>query len=142
MSERDVFLGNDYLRSMREHYPELLSEEGLQTIDKQLHIGILKWWTLFSHLVGVDSPDRFEEFRNRAFSMKRNVWKSIAFEESPDGFRRFAASSCYKGLINLTPPTDLVLYSNLIWELRPRTIIEFGAMQGGSSLWFADQLEA
>ena len=48
----------------------------------------------------------------------------------------------YKGLLRMKLPTDLMLYSHLIWELQPRTIIEFGSLQGGSGLWFADQLAA
>jgi cephalosporin hydroxylase len=48
----------------------------------------------------------------------------------------------YKGLLRMKIPTDLMLYTHLIWELQPRSIIEFGALQGGSGLWFADQLDA
>jgi cephalosporin hydroxylase len=48
----------------------------------------------------------------------------------------------YKGLMRMKRPTDLMLYAHLLWELQPRTIIEFGSLQGGSALWFADQLAA
>jgi cephalosporin hydroxylase len=89
----------------------------------------------------VDPPDRFQTLAQREFAMVRNAW-SVAADPSPAGLQRIAASSTYKGLAHLKPPQDLVLYSNLIWELQPATIIEFGAFQGGSALWFADQLAA
>ena len=44
----------------------------------------------------------------------------------------------YKGVPALKSPFDLSLYQHLIWELRPRTIIEVGAHLGGSTLWLAD----
>ena len=37
---------------------------------------------------------------------------------------------------------DLVIYWMLINEIKPDTIIEFGAGQGGSAVWFADIAEA
>lgn len=36
----------------------------------------------------------------------------------------------------------MALYSKLIWQLQPKTIIEIGSAEGGSALWFADQLRA
>jgi cephalosporin hydroxylase len=54
----------------------------------------------------------------------------------------WGAGMHYKGLINMKSPMDLNLHSMLIWELKPATVIEFGALQGGSALWFADQLQA
>src|SRR6185295_1395830 len=48
----------------------------------------------------------------------------------------------YKGLLNAKSPVDISLYSMLIWELKPATIIELGSFQGGSALWFADQMQA
>ena len=54
----------------------------------------------------------------------------------------WGAGMHYKGLLNVKSPMDLALYSMLIWELKPATIIEFGALQGGSAVWFADQLQA
>ena len=44
----------------------------------------------------------------------------------------------YKGLINAKTPFDLSLYTRLLWELQPRTVLEFGSFHGGSGVWFAD----
>ncbi|KAJ7318634.1 hypothetical protein OS493_037750 [Desmophyllum pertusum] len=36
---------------------------------------------------------------------------------------------------------DLTIIQQLLWELKPRTVIEFGAYKGGSALWTADMLK-
>ena len=54
----------------------------------------------------------------------------------------YRAGLHYKGLLNCKTPFDLSLYAHLLWELKPRTVIELGALHGGSALWFADQLAA
>ena len=38
-------------------------------------------------------------------------------------------------------PLDLTILQQLLWELKPRTVIEFGAYKGGSALWLADMLK-
>ena len=48
----------------------------------------------------------------------------------------------YKGISTLKCPFDLALYSLLLWNLKPRTIIEIGSNKGGSAIWLADQLRA
>ena len=44
----------------------------------------------------------------------------------------------WKGIRNLKSPWELALYPMLLWELKPRTILEIGAFEGGSALWLAD----
>jgi cephalosporin hydroxylase len=44
--------------------------------------------------------------------------------------------------MRIKTPFDIVLYEQLVWELRPRTILEFGSLQGGGALWLADLLDA
>lgn len=48
----------------------------------------------------------------------------------------------WKGVMCNKNPFDLTLYAQLLWELKPRTIIEIGYKFGGSALWFADQADA
>lgn len=48
----------------------------------------------------------------------------------------------YKGIPAIKCPFDLALYTLLIWNLKPRTIIEIGSNAGGSALWLADQIRA
>jgi cephalosporin hydroxylase len=47
----------------------------------------------------------------------------------------------YKGVPTYKNPFDLALYQLLLWEQKPRTIIEIGSKWGGSALWFADILK-
>lgn len=46
----------------------------------------------------------------------------------------------WKGIQMLKDPFDIVLYQMLLWELKPRTIFEFGAYCGGSACWMGDLL--
>ena len=46
----------------------------------------------------------------------------------------------FDGTPCLKNPFDLALYTKLLSELRPRTIIEIGSAEGGSGKWFAAQL--
>lgn len=48
----------------------------------------------------------------------------------------------YRGIRALKCPLDLAIYSRLIWDMKPRAILEFGAFLGGSALWLADQVTA
>ena len=46
----------------------------------------------------------------------------------------------YRGVPMLKCPFDIALYTRLIWDLKPKTLLEFGSKFGGSALWFADIL--
>jgi len=48
----------------------------------------------------------------------------------------------YRDIRCLKSPFDLVLYQQLVDRLKPGTIIEIGAKDGGSALWFADQQQS
>jgi cephalosporin hydroxylase len=45
----------------------------------------------------------------------------------------------YRGLPCLKNPFDLALYTLLLFQLAPKTIIEIGSAAGGSASWFSDQ---
>ncbi|MBO0903073.1 CmcI family methyltransferase [Jiella sonneratiae] len=44
----------------------------------------------------------------------------------------------YKGVRCLKSPVDIAIYMRLLWDLRPRTIIEIGSHSGGGALLLAD----
>ncbi|GAB3522967.1 CmcI family methyltransferase [Phytohabitans suffuscus] len=44
----------------------------------------------------------------------------------------------WRGLRLLKDPETQAAYHNLLWELRPRTIVELGVYSGGSLVWFRD----
>ena len=48
----------------------------------------------------------------------------------------------YRGCETFKNPFDLALYTLLLADLRPATIVEIGSHAGGSALWFADTAEA
>lgn len=54
--------------------------------------------------------------------------------------QRGTMATQYRGIETYKNPFDLALYTKLLGELRPCTVIEIGAHRGGSALWFADQL--
>ena len=72
---------------------------------------------------------RFDERSSQAPSrllrqVQRGIFNGYHFDGTP----------CLKN------PFDLALYTKLLSELRPRTIIEIGSAEGGSGKWFAAQL--
>jgi len=48
----------------------------------------------------------------------------------------------YRGVPMLKNPFDFAIYPLLLWNLKPRTIIEIGSKSGGSALWFGDLLNS
>lgn len=46
----------------------------------------------------------------------------------------------YKGIPTLKCPMDMALYMDILWEVKPATLIEIGSWSGGSAIWFADVL--
>jgi cephalosporin hydroxylase len=131
------FFGREYIAALQEYYPELGIDANRSAVDRILHVGIIAQWMQSLDRVGVDAPDRLQRITERPWKSERSAWLASGLGNDV----RYAGARAYKGLIVLKPAIDLVLYSNLIWELQPRTIIEFGSLQGGSALWFADQLE-
>ena len=47
----------------------------------------------------------------------------------------------YRGVPLLKNPFDMALYPMLLWQVKPRTIIEIGSKSGGSAFWFGDLLD-
>ena len=47
----------------------------------------------------------------------------------------------WRGVPILKDPLTLTASQHLLWELKPQTVIEFGAYKGGSALWTADMLK-
>jgi cephalosporin hydroxylase len=56
------------------------------------------------------------------------------------GIQAGTLATRYKGVALLKSPFDLVLYLQLLQNLRPGTLIEIGTNEGGSALWFADMM--
>ncbi|MET4328650.1 cephalosporin hydroxylase [Bradyrhizobium sp. i1.15.2] len=91
-----------------------------------------------SSIVNADYSDRFAKPSTRGWGSSIFPWSFPVKRSAKIG----ALALTYKGLINIKTPFDLSLYTRLIWELQPKTILELGSFQGGSGLWFADQMSA
>jgi cephalosporin hydroxylase len=48
----------------------------------------------------------------------------------------------WKGLTLMKDPMSLSIYMQLLQDLKPKTILEFGTFEGGSALWMKDILTA
>ena len=125
------FAVDEYFAAFREHYPDQMAQSGYP-------VRALREWARDEHLADDTTSDRFVALERRTFAMRMNAWAA----SRPGDLRWLGACRSYKGLVNLKSPFDLVLYASLIWELQPKTILELGSLQGGSALWFADQLDA
>lgn len=117
---------SDYATALRQHYPNWPVDPGTALMIQAAAEG--------EHLK--PRADRFQQPEQRHFGSMRNAW------EAGRGTIHTGVKSNYKGLMRIKTPFDIVLYANLVWELRPRTILEFGSLQGGGALWFADLLDA
>ncbi len=47
----------------------------------------------------------------------------------------------YRGVRMIKHPVDLALYMKLLWELKPRSVIEIGTKDGGNACWLGDMME-
>lgn len=59
-----------------------------------------------------------------------------------DHYQNGALQYHYRGTPCLKSPIDLSIYTRLLWDLKPRTIIEVGSKHGGSALFLADMAQA
>jgi cephalosporin hydroxylase/glycosyltransferase involved in cell wall biosynthesis len=67
--------------------------------------------------------------------------RSYQTQLTPDllgAIQRGTMNYTYRGVGLLKNPFDLAIYPMLIWNLKPRTILEIGSKDGGSALWFGD----
>lgn len=114
----------DFLEAVHKNYPDQIRPGGL------LDMGIA-----IRNVVDANYTDRFAKPSARG-------WMSAIYPKSfPNRSTKIGALALtYKGLIHIKTPFDLALYTRLIWELQPKTILELGSYQGGSGLWFADHM--
>jgi cephalosporin hydroxylase len=83
-------------------------------------------------------PARFEPFESRdrrCDNLTYDIWAAVQLAKTQ---RNRKAGLSWRGVPIRKNPFDMTLYPMLIWELKPRTIIELGAAYGASALWMAD----
>lgn len=114
----------EYVLALQENYPDL------------------QWTKEYAHVLNTLSFDRGEDLRYQKPTERKRAEVS---GWSPNFFvprTSVNISRTYKGLLCHKSPIDQWLYTAIIHELQPKTIIELGSFHGGSGLWLADQLEA
>ncbi|MGK7875761.1 MAG: CmcI family methyltransferase [Xenococcaceae cyanobacterium] len=86
------------------------------------------------HKKELSKPDRFVKISDRGdrCDIPVTAWRCLL--ENP-------YLQTWKGILLNKGVTEIALYPMLLYELQPKTIIEIGALNGGSAIWLADHLE-
>jgi len=89
------------------------------------------------HLVDPDK-DAGKKMREESF----DLWKKAKLDQASFlSIQSGAIDYCYRGVPMRKDPFDIGIMMQLIWDLKPGAIVEFGAYRGGSALWMADMTE-
>jgi cephalosporin hydroxylase/Flp pilus assembly protein TadD len=70
----------------------------------------------------------------------KRTWNSALPRETLHSIQNAGHNYSYRGIPIIKNPFDFALYPLLLWNLKPRTIIEIGSKAGGSAVWLADLL--
>jgi hypothetical protein len=60
------FVGREYIIALRHHYPEFFNGPHKLSVDRELHVGIVKKWIDNFDIVGVDAATRFRSMADRS----------------------------------------------------------------------------
>ncbi|MGB5634454.1 MAG: CmcI family methyltransferase [Waterburya sp.] len=87
------------------------------------------------HQSELSTPDRFVKISNREekCDLPKSAWEKL--------FAKSTTLQTWKGILLSKGVMEIALYPMILYELQPKTIIEIGAFNGGSAVWFADSLE-
>ena len=72
---------------------------------------------------------------------ERRGWNTSLPRETLLEIQNTSHNYSYRGIPMIKNPFDFAIYPLLIWDRKPRTIIEIGSKDGGSALWLADMLD-
>lgn len=81
----------------------------------------------------------FETRTQRVDNLTKAIWSTVAAAKRGENGK---AGVSWRGVPLRKDPWDMSLYPMIIWELKPRTIIELGTASGASALWMADIISA
>lgn len=139
LSSPDVAEGLDYLR-----------QQGWQTLIYQtMQIMGVAWrgqvqpvhhipdptveWQLPDHLKGYAVSGLADPIEGRR-------WQTVLPQPILRSLHHGIQAYRYKNISMQKSPFDMALYTKLIGEIKPKTLIEIGSLGGGSAIWFADLL--
>lgn len=90
----------------------------------------------------MDNNNRFVKFEERMFlSTIHNFYSEFLGDYLAQMKSAKWNHLKWKGLTLMKDPMSLTIYQQLIQDLRPKTILEFGTYEGGSALWMQDLLD-
>lgn len=82
----------------------------------------------------LNSPNRFQRIGER----------EDRSDYPPESLKAQSMGKCissHRGCLLLKSADDVMIVQQLLWHLRPATVIELGTFTGGSALWLADMLQ-
>jgi len=131
-----LFQGIRRLRELTEQSADEINVRSLKTNEELTELG-----TVLSAYGDERTRPRFQNFDERlqtSRTRKTLPWELTPYQSAPlqglDHCVHWRGTPIFKSAL------DLALYPMLLWELKPRTILELGAGLGGSAVWFADLL--
>ena len=83
----------------------------------------------------LNSPDRFQPLSKREE-------KSDLPLEVLKAQHRGKYLTLHRGLQILKTAEDLLIFQQMLWHIKPRTVIELGTFVGGSAIWMGDTLRS
>ena len=83
----------------------------------------------------LNSPDRFQPLSKREE-------KSDLPLEVLKAQHRGKYLTLHRGLQILKTADDLIIFQQMLWHIKPRTVIELGTFVGGSAIWMGDTLRS
>ena len=81
-------------------------------------------------------PDRYQCIE------QREDRSAMSFEALLTHFKTGRYKLVHRGIPLMKGPDDMAVFYQLLWYLKPATIIEIGAYTGGFTLWMSDNLQA
>lgn len=90
-----------------------------------------------------NSESRFVDFSDRHFeSTIHNFYSDFVGDYVAKVKHSKWNYQKWKGLVLMKDPMSLSVYQQMLQDLKPATILEFGCFEGGSALWMHDILKA
>ncbi|KAK2557359.1 Rhamnosyl O-methyltransferase [Acropora cervicornis] len=96
---------------------------------------ISSYETAVENHLSAEEPARYVQFKDRRLSGDMSLETML---NSSHG--KFLTT--WRGVPLMKDCFDLIITQQLLWDLKPQTVIELGAYKGGSALWTADIVKA
>jgi cephalosporin hydroxylase len=147
LTSPDVAAGLDYLRdrgwkTMIYHTMQIMGVAWRGNVEPVIHEPDPTIdWQLPPHLEGyLVSGSKYAGQDRISNVVKQRSWPSALPHTALHSIQAASHKYSWKGIPMIKNPFDFALYPVLLWQLKPKTIIEIGSCYGGSAVWLADLL--